>query len=99
MARPAIKLLVYNRTMGSGMRIVAKVGVLFALVIVAIVFVNRSDAENGANQTATTTTEVVSSLGGNQSRYAPVTLVGGANYNLDAVVSERPVVFWFWAPG
>lgn len=82
-------------------RFVVQVAVLIGVVVFAIVFFNvRSDVNDQADNIASTTVlQTNSTVGTDQGRFAPVSLVGGASFNLNAVVAERPVVFWFWAPG
>ena len=79
-------------------RFVVQIGALVGVVVFAVIFFNvRSDVDQAGQSAATTA--VSSTPTGYWGRYAPVSLVGGADYNLDAVVAARPVVFWFWAPG
>jgi hypothetical protein len=82
-------------------RFVVQSAALIGVVVFAIFFLGfRSDMNEQANSfPSTTLAGVPSSVVGASGKYAPVLLVGGASFNLDAVVAQRPVVFWFWAPG
>ena len=82
-------------------RLVVQAVALVAVVVFAVVFFNvRSDVSEQASQiTGSTVPGTPSSLAAGSGMYGSVSLVGGADYNLDAVVAARPVVFWFWAPG
>ena len=82
-------------------RFVVGSAALVGVVVFGVFFLGfRSDMNEQAGLvTATTVSGAPTSVAGSWSRYAPVTLVGGSSFDVDAVVAARPVVFWFWAPG
>jgi hypothetical protein len=82
-------------------RFVVQVAALIGVVVFAIIFFNvRSDVNEQADQVSSSTVaQTPTSANGSQDSYAPTSLVGGASYDINAVVATRPVVFWFWAPG
>ncbi len=91
----------YDQSVRFIVRFVVQVAALIGVVVFAIFFLGaRSDVNEQADRiTSTTVGATSSSVEGVSGRYAPVTLVGGAEYDINAVVASRPVVFWFWAPG
>lgn len=79
-------------------RFVVQIGALVGVVVFAVIFFNvRSDVDQAGQSPATTVVSSTPTV--DSGKYANISLVGGADYNLDAVVAARPVVFWFWAPG
>lgn len=82
-------------------RFVVQIVALIGVVVFAIVFFNvRSDVNVKSDQiSVSTAAQTASSVDAGQGTYAPVSLVGGTSFDINAVVASRPVVFWFWAPG
>lgn len=88
----------YHQVMRFVARFVVQTVALIAVVVFAVFFFNGgSDVNDEASQPSATSSTSTDS--GSSSKYGAVSLVGGADYDLDAVVAARPVVFWFWAPG
>lgn len=91
----------YDQSVRFIVRFVVQVAALIGVVVFTIFFLGaRSDVNEQADRiTSTTGGATSSSVEGVSGRYEPATLVGGAEYDINAVVASRPVVFWFWAPG
>ncbi len=91
----------YDQCVRFVVRFVVQVAALIGVVVFAIFFLGaRSDVNEQADRISSSTVgQSSSSVAANRGSYAPATLVGGAEYDINAVVASRPVVFWFWAPG